>query len=279
MNRIGPVAVSAPSPAGTQPARAPRRGPRPSTAAWARLALVLGAVVLLEAACRAGLVGRASLVPPSEAAARLWALLRSGEAGTAAAATLGHAGLALLLALGVGLPAGVALHALPRLRRALDPFLAGYYAVPFFAFYPVLVAILGMNAAPIVAVGFLFAVLAVVLNTLNGLDRIPPVLLKVARVNRMGRLSTALRVQLPAAAPHLFTGTRLAVAYALIGVIASEFLLSDRGLGHAVAYAYNGFDTRTMYAFMLLLVVLVTAINLGLHVWERRILSRRGARP
>lgn len=249
-----------------------------SAVAWARLALVTGAVVLLEVACRAGWIDRASLVPPSEAAARLLELLRSGEAGPAVAATLGHAGLALLLALGVGLSAGIALHALPRLRRALDPLLASYYAVPFFAFYPVLVALLGMNALPIVAVGFLFAVLAVVLNTLNGLDRAPPVLLKVARVNRMGRLSTALRVQLPAAVPHLFTGLKLAVAYALIGVIASEFILSDRGLGYAVAYAYNDFDTPKMYAFMLLLIVLVTAINLVLHAAERRILLRRGGR-
>ena len=275
MSRINRSAVPGPALAG---AHLPGRYPLLSTVAWVRLALVTGAVVLLEVACRAGWIDRASLVPPSEAAARLLELLRSGEAGPAVAATLGHAGLALLLALGVGLSAGITLHALPRLRRALDPLLASYYAVPFFAFYPVLVALFGMNALPIIAVGFLFAVLAVVLNTLNGLDRAPPVLLKVARVNRMGRLSTALHVQLPAAAPHLFTGLKLAVAYALVGVIASEFILSDRGLGYAVAYAYNDFDTPKMYAFVLLLVVLVTAINLALHAAERRILLRRGAR-
>ena len=275
MSRINHSAVPGPALAGAYP---PSQYLLLSAVVWARLALVTGAVVLLEVACRAGLIDRASLVPPSEAAARLLELLHSGEASPAVAATLGHAGLALLLALGVGLSAGVALHALPRLRRALDPLLASYYAVPFFAFYPVLVALFGMNALPIVAVGFLFAVLAVVLNTLNGLDRAPPVLLKVARVNRMGRLSTALRVQLPAAVPHLFTGLKLAVAYALIGVIASEFILSDRGLGYAVAYAYNDFDTPKMYAFMLLLIVLVTAINLVLHAAERRILLSRGGR-
>lgn len=256
-----------------------RRGRlRLTAAAWTRLGLVVGAVALLELACRNGLISRITLVPPSEAATRLWDLLRAGTAGPAAFATLCNAGLALLLALGVGLPAGVALHALPRLRRALDPLLASYYAVPFFAFYPVLVALFGMNSLPIIAVGFLFAVLAVVLNTLNGLDRIPPVLLKVARVHRMGRLSIVLSVQLPCAAPHVFTGLKLAVAYALIGVIASEFILSDQGLGYAIAYAYNDFDAPTMYALMLLLVVVVTGINLALHACERRIFLHRGGR-
>ena len=154
--------------------------------------------------------------------------------------------------------------------------LASYYSVPFFAFYPVLVALLGMNSLPIIAVEFLFAVLAIVLNTLNGLDRIPPVLLKVARMHHMGRLSTALAVQLPSAAPYVFTGVKLAVAYALIGVIASEFILSDPGLGYAIAYAYNDFDTPTMYALMLLLILVVTGINLALHACERRLAFRRG---
>lgn len=255
-----------------------RGGVRLTAAAWTRLGLVVGAAALLELACRNGLISRTTLVPPSEAATRLWVLLRAGTADTAAFATLRNAGLALFIALGVGLPAGVALHALPRLRRALDPLLASYYAMPFFAFYPVLVALLGMNSLPIVAVGFLFAVLAVVLNTLNGLDRIPPALLKVARVHRMGRLSTVLTVQLPSAAPYVFTGLKLAAAYALIGVIASEFILSDQGLGYAIAYAYNDLDAPTMYALMLLLVVVVTGINLALHACERRIFLRRGGR-
>ena len=125
--------------------RVPHRRLRLSVAAGVRVLLIVGIVVLLEAVCRTGLVSRTSLVPPTDAAARLWVLLRTGEALPAMTATLGNAGLALLLALAVGLPTGLLLHAVPRLRRALDPFLASYYAVPFFAFYPLLVAVFGMN--------------------------------------------------------------------------------------------------------------------------------------
>lgn len=245
---------------------------------WIRLGLVAGLLAALEIASRTGLIGRLTVVPPSEAALVLVRLLRSGAMNGHFASTGRNVAVALVLSVVAGFVLGLGLHALPRLRRALDPLLSSYYAVPIFAFYPLLMVIFGMNDLPIVAIGFLYAVVAMVMSTLNGLDRIPKVLIKVARMHRMGPLATALRLQLPAAAPYLFTGLKLAVAYSLIGVIASEFILAGSGIGYAIAYAYNNFDNPTMYALMLMLVVSVTVVNLSLYVWERRLFERRGVR-
>ena len=52
---------------------------------------------------------------------------------------------------------------------------------------------------------------------------------------------------MPAALPRLFTGFKLALSYALIGVIAGEFILSGTGLGYAISFAYQSFDNRAMY--------------------------------
>ena len=68
---------------------------------------------------------------------------------------------------------------------------------------------------------------------------------------------------------------KLALAYSFIGVIAGEFILSGSGLGHAIAYAYDSFDNQTMYALMLLVVLLAVALNSGLHIWEQRLVARR----
>ena len=124
-------------------------------------------------------------------------------------------------------------------------------------------------------IGFVFGAAAMVIATLNGLDRVPRVLRKVARVHGLGPVAEALRVTLPAAAPHLFTGLKLALAYCFIGVIAGEFILSGSGLGHAIAYAYDSFDNQTMYALMLFVIVLAVALNAALHAWEQRLLRRR----
>jgi NitT/TauT family transport system permease protein len=249
-----------------------------SRAGGLRLLVVGGAVLLLELACRTGIISPLTMIAPSAMAAALVALIGSGKLTADIVKTFGNVALAVALAVVVGFALGVLIHALPRLRRALEPLFASYYAVPFFVFYPLLIVLFGLNDLPIVAIGFLFAVVAMVISTLTGLDRIPPVLLKVARTHRLGPLRTALFIKLPASAPHLFTGVKLAVAYAFIGVIAAEFILSGAGIGYAIAYAYNNFDNRTMYALMLLILTVVTAINLALHGWEQRLYRRRGDR-
>jgi NitT/TauT family transport system permease protein len=241
-----------------------------------RLAVVAGFVALIEALCRFGVVNPLTLLPPSAMAAHLFELLTSGEINEAMARTFSNVAIAFALSVVVGFAVGVVIHALPRLRRVCDPLLASYYSVPVFVFYPLLVSLLGLNRWPLVAIGFMFGVTAMVIATLNGLDRVPRVLLKLARVHRMSRGAEVLRIILPAAAPNLFTGAKLALAYAFIGVIAGEFILSGGGLGYAIAYAYEAFDNRTMYALMLFVLIVVTAVNAALYVWEQRLLRRRG---
>jgi NitT/TauT family transport system permease protein len=249
-----------------------------SRAGWLRVLVVGGAVLLLELLCRIGVIKPLTLIAPSAMLAALVALIAAGKLTADIVKTLGNVALACGLAVVVGFGLGVLIHAMRRVRRALDPLFASYYAVPFFVFYPLFIVIFGLNDLPIVAIGFLFAVVAMVINTLNGLDRIPAVLLKVGRSYRLGPLRTALLIKLPATAPYLFTGVKLAVAYAFIGVIAAEFILSGAGIGYSISYAYNNFDNRTMYALMLLILVVITGVNMVLHVWEQRLYRRRGSR-
>jgi NitT/TauT family transport system permease protein len=248
---------------------------RASRIAWWRAGVVVGAVALLELLCRTGAISRLVLLPPSEMAATLWEMLLSGAVNRDMAQTFSTVALAFALAVSVGCLAGAIIHRLPRVRRAIDPLLASYYSIPFFVFYPLLIALFGLNTAPLVVIGFVFAMAAMVIATLNGLDRVPRVLLKTARIHRLGRVRSVFLVTLPAAAPYLFTGLKLALAYAFIGVIAGEFILSGGGLGYSIAYAYDSFDNRTMYALMLFVLLIVTAMNMGLHVWEQRFLKRR----
>jgi NitT/TauT family transport system permease protein len=244
-------------------------------AAW-RAGLVLGLAAALEVLCRSGAIAHTVMIPPSAMAAELGRLALSGKLAEHVAGTLASVAAALTLAVTTGFLAGIAIHRLPRLRRALDPLFGTYYAVPFFVFYPVMVAIFGLSQLPVVAIGYLFAVVAMIVNTLTGIDRIPRVLTKVAVAHRLTWADATFRVKLPAAAPNLFVGLKLAVAYSFIGVIASEFIMATSGLGYAIAYAYNNFDNRTMYALMLFVLALVSAVNMALYVWERRMARRRG---
>jgi NitT/TauT family transport system permease protein len=251
---------------------------RAARIAWWRAGIIVGAIALIELLCRTGIISPLVLLAPSTMAAALWELLLSGAVDRDMAQTFSTVAVAFALSVAFGCLAGAVIHRLPRVRRAVDPLLASYYSIPFFVFYPLLIAIFGLNTAPLIVIGFVFATAAMVIATLNGLDRVPRVLLKTARIHRLGRVRSVFLVTLPAAAPHLFTGLKLALAYSFIGIIAGEFILSGGGLGYSIAYAYESFDNRTMYALMLFVLLIVTVMNMALHVWEQRFLRRRGGR-
>ncbi len=241
-----------------------------------RLAVIVIAVGLLEAACRAGLIDHRVVIPPSEMASALVHILITGQANHQIVRTFGIVIIAVAIAVVLGFALGVIVHALPRVRQALDPLFATYYAVPIFIFYPVMIAIFGLSAVPIILIGVLNAIVAMIIATLNGLDRVPRVLTKVGRVHRMGTVSTALLLKLPAAAPYLFTGVKLAVSYGFIAVIASEFIMAPAGLGRVISDAYSDFNNPHMYGLMLLLVIVATVVNMVLHVFDQRWAERRG---
>jgi NitT/TauT family transport system permease protein len=240
-----------------------------------RIAVIVAMIGALELACRTGLIRHQTIIAPSEMATSLYALLASGAINADIERTLGIIVIVIALSIVLGFALGLVIHALPRLREALDPLFATYYAVPIFIFYPVLIAIFGLSPIPIVLIGVATAVVAMIIATLNGLDRVPRVLTKVARVHRLDAVTTAMTLQLPAAAPYLFTGVKLSVSYGFIAVIAAEFILSPAGLGRDIADAYSDFNNRRMYALILFLLIIATVVNTVLHALDVRWAERR----
>ncbi len=243
-----------------------------------RWAGVICLVLLIELLCRTGVIPSLTMIPPSEMATGLFAMLRSGEINVDLRTTLGGVAIAAVSAITTGFLAGVAIHAMPRVRRTVDPLFASYYAVPIWAFYPLFIVLFGLNDVPKVVIGFLYAVVAMIVNTLNGLDRVPPVLLRMAASLRMGRASTVMRIVLPAALPHIFTGVKLAIAYAFIGVVGSEFIMANAGIGYQISFTYNNFDNVSLYSLILFIILFATCINLVLFSYERMMMQRRGLR-
>ena len=243
-----------------------------------RLVLIAAVVLGLEIACRTGIIRRFTMIPPSEMVESLLRLFQSPEVLSDIGETLRAVALALVSALVVGFLVGALLYAIPRARRIADPLLATYYSVPVFVFYPLLIVLFGLNAIPKTVIGFLYAFVVMIINTLNGLDRVPDVVWKTAKVLHLGRVATALHLVLPCAGPYLFTGAKLAVMYSFIGVIGSEFILSSGGLGYRISFSYNNFQSDVMYGLILFVLLVVICINMGLYAWERSLMERRGGR-
>jgi NitT/TauT family transport system permease protein len=240
-----------------------------------RFALAAALVLLLEGLSRFGFIDRFAMIPPSEILWHLGKILSTGEMWPAIVKTLSNVAVACVAAIIAGVILGTLIHAWRALRETLDPLFAAYYAIPVYAFYPLFIVIFGLGDFPQVLIGFMLALVAVIVNTLNGLDRVPRVLTKTARIQRLGPLATALKVTLPYAVPYIFTGIKLAVAYSFIGVIGAELIMSRTGLGYEIGYAYNNFDNAVMYPLIVLVLAIAASVNTLFFLWEKKLLARR----
>jgi len=243
-------------------------------ALW-RSGIAAGLVLGLELLCRTGVINAFTMIPPSKMLVALADMTRHADWFWGDAFyTFQNVVAAIALSIVPGFLIGLGMHALPRLRRVLNPVLLSYYSVPTFVFYPLLIVIFGIGQMSLTIMGAMFGVVAMISSTLTAIDRIPRVYGKVARVMGINRWRKALRITLPAATPHLFTGVKLAVAYSVIGVIAGEFILATAGLGRRLALSFNEFDNATMYGLILLIFIVVAIINGVLQRWEARIYRR-----
>jgi len=243
-----------------------------------RTALIVAAFAALELLCRLEIINRVTMIPPSEMATSLAAILASGRFNNDIVFTLYNIVAAAILATVLGFFIGAGLHAVPRLRRPLVPLLSAYYAIPTFVFYPLLIVAFGVGRTALIVMGAMFGVVAMIVNTTLGLDHVPPAVAKSGAILRLDGLRRLLLIRLPSAAPHLVTGIKLAVAYSVIGIVAGEFILATEGVGKRIAFAYDNFDNRTMYGMLLLLLIAVMAVNGALSGWEKRLHRRFGAR-
>ncbi|MBN3851756.1 ABC transporter permease [Paraburkholderia sp. Ac-20340] len=175
--------------------------------------------------------------------------LRSGALPVALAHTLARAGEGLLAGAVAGLTLGIALGAVPWVRRAFGPTLTALRQVAIFAWIPLLTAWAGLGDLAKVIFVALAAFFPVVLATSRAVEGLPPALVEVALTLRLNALQRLRWLIVPAILPGVFAGLRLALVYAWLGAIGAEYLMpSGVGLGTFMMDAQQLFRTDRLLA-------------------------------
>ena len=239
----------------------------------ARTSLFFGAALFLEFFPRLGVSSRLEIIPLSEMMLGSLSLIRDGELSLHLTASLLSIISSFLTSATFGIAIGYGLWRSPSVYAMLSPYLVSYYAIPIFAFYPVLVVIFGANRIPIYLLAAGWGIVSVIVSTVEGLGHIRDTWEKVARTYHLPAWRSAVSVHLPAAWPQIAIGIRLAATYSILGVIASEFILSGEGLGFLINHHYNGFEFRKMWGGILV----VFAVGVGIDVIVRRMTRQASA--
>jgi ABC-type nitrate/sulfonate/bicarbonate transport system permease component len=185
----------------------------------------------------------------------------------------------LVIAVMGGVALGVALGRLPRVRRAVTPVIEFLRAIPPPALLAPAILVVGVGDAMKVSIIAIVCLWPILLNTIDGAAGLDLTLDDTARAYNSGRLDRLWRVVLPAAAPQIFAGIRVAVSLALIMMVVSEMVASTNGIGFFILQSQRTFAIPEMWSGILLLGILGYLFN-GLAVLVERCVLRwhRGAR-
>ena len=218
---------------------------------------VLG--VVLELAINAGYISPFLVAPPSQIGVELVDLWREERLVEALLTTVGSSLASIGIGTLVGVPAGYLLHRNALLGLAYEKWIAGMFSAPLILLYPLFLVLFGRGVLTIIVISSILATIPIVLNTMQAFAQVRTVHLNIARAFKLTPVQTFWKVMLPAALPTIFTGIRLGLIYALISVVAIEYLVVLGGLGSLVSDLYDRYNIAGMYA-AILAVIAVTVV-------------------
>jgi len=230
-----------------------------------------------EIVVRAGLV-QSFLVPtPSSVVVVLfsdWRILLSATWSTASAALIGFSMSAV-----VGIVVAIVLSSSGWVQRALYPYAVFFQTVPIVAIAPLIVIWFKVERTPEIS-AFIVSLFPVIANTLTGLLSTDPALRDLFRLYKTKPIPTLIKLRLPFALPHIFTGLRIAAGLAIIGAIVGEFVTGG-GVGDFIQTSRQMIRVDRVFAGLLMAtlmgIVLFVTINFASRLALRRWHASEGA--
>jgi ABC-type nitrate/sulfonate/bicarbonate transport system permease component len=175
------------------------------------------------------------------------------------------------LAAGVGIFLGMLMGRSRLVAGLLDPLFSGTYAVPKLALFPIFIFVFGIGSLSKVALIFLECLYPIVIMTYHGARGVNRVLLWSAQNMGASRAQILRRVVVPATAPFVFAGFRVALPIAMIVVVITEMISSADGLGYVVIYSLASLRTDRMLAVVVAIALLGLALDRALVALRNRL--------
>jgi NitT/TauT family transport system permease protein len=207
---------------------------------------------------------------PGEVLAGTVELARQGVLFKYIVASLFRVSAGYLLAVFIGIPAGLLMGWFGRARKAFNPALQVLRPISPIAWIPVAILWFGVSdVAPIFLI-FLASLFPITTSAMAAVQNIQLTYIRAARNFGIGGLALFQKVIFPAALPQILTGLRLALGVAWLVVVAAEMIAVNSGLGYLIIDARNA---GKRYDLVVAGMAMIGLIGLGLDWLVRRMES------
>ncbi|WP_338856197.1 ABC transporter permease [Gordonia hongkongensis] len=165
------------------------------------------------------------------------------------------------IAAAIAIPLGFLLGNSTRIRWAVEPFVQVLRPVSPLAWLPLGLALLRDSESTAIFVIVMASLWPILLNTIDGVQKINPMYMQLARTLEASRSQVVRRIQLPAALPSMVTGLRLSLSTAWLVIIAAEMLVGSRGMGYFVWNQWNKLSVPAIVVAIVLIGVVGFALD------------------
>jgi osmoprotectant transport system permease protein len=206
---------------------------------------------------------------------------REGIASSIARNTVRHLELvllALLAAIAIGIPLGIAAAGSPRLGGAILLVTGVLQTIPSLALLAVLIPLLGIGFRPALAALFLYSLLPIVRNTVVGLSTLPASLKDAAESLPLSPWARLTRIRLPMASPAILAGVQTS-AVICVGSATLAALVGAGGLGEPILSGIQLRQTHLILEGAVPAAALALLAQKGFDLVERMAVPRGLRRP
>lgn len=141
--------------------------------------------------------------------------------------------IALLIAILIAVPLGIALTKTKRLSEVIMNIAAILQTIPSLALLGLMIPIFGIGRLPAIIALVVYALLPILRNTYTGIKEVDPSLIEAAKGIGMKPMRRLTRVELPIAMPVMMAGIRTAMVL-IIGTATLAALIGAGGLGDLI---------------------------------------------
>lgn len=232
------------------------------TGIWlGRLAPIVAGLLIWEGVVDTGLVAPEFLPSVHEIAIALWHLLAYGAIWSDLAVSTYRSLVGLVSGTIVGVAMGLLMATSRRANGFFGPLVSATYSLPKAALVPLFILWFGVGNVTDILTVFLASLLPVVVNTYHGVKAVPHTLVWSARAFGTPPRRILLHILVPASAPHILTGMRIALGFSWVLTISSEMIAATSGIGKTIfLYGENG-SYGYMFAAILAIVVVGYALD------------------
>jgi len=250
----------------------------PTVSKWMRRACFFFGLVLIWQSLAWAEVWDVVLFPtPLAVLQSLGRGLADGSLLGAAAASLQRLGIGYGISLILGVPLGLLLGRIRALDDTIGALALGLQTLPSICWLPLAILWFGLGEAGVLFVVIMGSLMAFALAVRGGVQAIPPLYLRAARMLGATPRQTYFHVVLPASLPAVLTGARLGWSFAWRSLMAAELLYVDRGLGALLSSGRELHDMPKVVSVMLVIMFLgLLTERLGFMLLERTIQRRWG---